>query len=595
MTKVLDIVLSYPKLKARLEGKANGGAENREKVKKMVEEIQAEFSETAIGMLKTFLDAAFGGLYDGVNYTVAVKQDFKKLLQENNVILVPNHQSHVDYLALNYMIYKTYKIPAFIAGGINLNIFPIGKLFRKTGCFFIRRSFNKDILYKLTLEAYLYSLMYEGRLIEFFFEGGRSRTGKLLPPRYGLYQMIMEAHNDLPQDKKKPLLFVPVSISHEYVPEQKSLARELKGGKKTKESTGQLLKIFKILSYRLGTIHIHLSEPVASEDFKNNDQKKWTQDLAFECYRMVGKNMMVTPSSLLSLILLDEPSGACKHEDILEHARSILKYCKRYSVPITESLFDKNLEATIKHALEMFISNKKIDMIGKADLGHVYYAIKEESRLEMLYFKNSILHHFIVPWIINSAWLNFFSGTMKDVSDLKRFFLTQRDKLKIEFYLPSVKDFFHQAIQIISDSIGRKIETLDDCMHLSNNELYELAAKLGVFSRALTFINEAYYLSSATILELSNQGVKEISKDDYLKNVKEIFKVELLQGKLVRYNESINKPLLDNSLNYLENQKVIVLHLGGFQITDPVKLGELVTQYQRSLKQQKSINMRANI
>ena len=103
--------------------------------------------------------------------------DFKN----HNIIFVPNHQSHADYLALNYAFHKDYTdIPVHIAGGINLNIFPIGTMFRKSGCFFIRRSFTNDLNYKNTFEAYLYYLLKQGFPIEFFFEGGRSRTGKLL-------------------------------------------------------------------------------------------------------------------------------------------------------------------------------------------------------------------------------------------------------------------------------------------------------------------------------------------------------------------------------------------------------------------------------
>ena len=147
-------------------------------------------------------------MYEGINLTFAPEvENFKQVVDDNCVVLVPNHQSHADYIALNYAIIKTFGFPVYIAGGINLNIFPIGFLFRNSGCFFIRRSFNNDILYKLTLEAYLYYLLGEGKPIEFFFEGGRSRSGKLLPPRYGLFTMLMTAHSYLPQKRKKPLNF----------------------------------------------------------------------------------------------------------------------------------------------------------------------------------------------------------------------------------------------------------------------------------------------------------------------------------------------------------------------------------------------------
>ena len=123
----------------------------------------------------------------------------RELMSKGSVVLVPNHQSHADYVEINYKFYKKYNRPLYVAGGDNLNIFPIGKIFRGGGCFFIRRSFQSDIIYKLTMEAYLYALLKQKQPIEFFFEGGRTRSGKLRPPKFGLYSMLLEAHSHLPE------------------------------------------------------------------------------------------------------------------------------------------------------------------------------------------------------------------------------------------------------------------------------------------------------------------------------------------------------------------------------------------------------------
>jgi len=242
MKEIYEIVLSYPKLKERIHGKL----EEQAKVIKNVDEIKAQLSEKAARLLVHFIDTTFIHLYEGINIDTVVDYDLAQYVLHNHVVLVPNHQSHADYVALNYIIYKKFKFSVFVAGGINLNIPILGKLFRLCGCFFIRRTFGSDILYKLTLEAYLYYLLYKGYPIEFFFEGGRSRSGKLMSPRYGLYQMLLEAHEALPGEYQKPLKFIPVSIVHEYVPETSSLARELEGAKKHQESFLRLFKIFKI-------------------------------------------------------------------------------------------------------------------------------------------------------------------------------------------------------------------------------------------------------------------------------------------------------------------------------------------------------------
>ena len=167
------------------------------KILKNLDEIKSTFSKRSIGAVLKFLKVALNKIYKIFSLELP-DGAILKLVKKNSIVLVPNHQSHADYIALNCALYSRFKIPIYIAGGINLNVFPIGTVFRESGCFFIRRSFNNDILYKLALEGYLFYLLSEGKPIEFFFEGGRSRSGKLLPPRYGLFQILSIAHGYIP-------------------------------------------------------------------------------------------------------------------------------------------------------------------------------------------------------------------------------------------------------------------------------------------------------------------------------------------------------------------------------------------------------------
>lgn len=583
--------LSYPKLKERIESRENSQAE-REKALKNLEEIRADYSKTYIKTFEKMLDATLPNLYDGINFNEN-GLDFKELVKNNCVVLVPNHQSHADYLAINYIVYKTFGFPLYVAGGINLNIFPIGKLFRKSGCFFIRRSFNNDVLYKLSLEAYLYCLLLDKKPIEFFFEGGRSRTGKLLPPKFGLYQMLLEAHSYLPQESKADLLFCPVSINHEYVPETKSLARELKGGKKVKESTGQLFGLFKFLSYQFGNVHINLGRPVkAHTDGEDVDIRAHAYELAFECFRNVGKNMVVTPTSLLALILLDEVQGALQWNDIFARAKYIVEFCANFNIPCTPSLTSDKLESTLGRALDILIGNSKLDLIGKNNRGHTFYAIKEEARQEMLYFKNTILHHFLVPWTINLAWINIFSGRINNVDDLKKFFLELRNQMKHEFYLPTIKEFFVQTLTIVSKSIGREVSTLDDLMNLSHKELYAIASSLSVFSRSLSYINEAYYISALTAKELGEKKPSGFKWDEFFNLFKANFNNEKDLGKLIRFQESFSLPLMRNAMKYFTQEKIVSLSAGEYVVDNPEVLAGLVEKFENDLKEQMKFNLR---
>ncbi len=580
-----EIVLSYPKLKSRLEGKPD----DKDKALKNLKEIRAELSMPMFYALEKFFDTTLTQLYDGFNFNEN-SIELKKYLDNHSVVLVPNHQSHADYIAINYMFYKKYHRPLFVAGGNNLNIFPIGPIFRKSGCFFIRRSFANDILYKLTLEAYLFYMLKEGNPIEFFFEGGRSRTGKLLPPRFGLYQMIIEAHQELKPEERKPLAFVPVSIVHEYVPEQKSLAQELDGAKKVKENAAQVFGLIRLFSYQFGNIHISLGNPVELDQADDNI-KLQTQRLAFDCFTEVGKNMSLTPTSLLAIILLDEPTGALKWDEILLKGRAIISFCKKFRIPYTDSLEEENFEKSIGRSIDILIGNKKVEVIGTPQSGHVFYAIIESSRKEILYFKNTVLHQFLVPWIVNMAWVKLFNGQIQNVEDLRRFFLAQRKQLVFEFYLPSIKEFQMKALEIISDAVGKPVESLEACMELNHKELYQILTRVSPFARINNYLIEAYYVAGLTLMELYRDQKEGFKLDTYTKKSKEVFESERKLKRVIKYPESYSVPLSKSSLQYYTHIKLVDSKAGFYQVVDADKLKAVVGSFEHDLTNQLILNV----
>ncbi|MBL6988128.1 MAG: 1-acyl-sn-glycerol-3-phosphate acyltransferase [Bacteriovoracaceae bacterium] len=582
-----EIVLTYPKLKQRV---ANS-EEAKQKALKSLKEIAADVSEPVLKGFGKFLDAVIYKLYHGIFIQSPPDTDFIKLVKENNVILVPNHQSHADYIAVNYMVYKTFKLPLYVAGGINLNVFPIGPLFRKSGCFFIRRSFKKDIIYKLVFEAYLYYLLIKGKPIEFFFEGGRSRSGKLLPPKYGFFNMLVEAHDCVPKEHKRPLLFVPTSISHEYVPEQKSMSRELEGGAKKKESFLQILKLYKIFSYQLGSVHIRLGKPI--EPLEQEDERQKIQKLAFGCFHSVGKNIVVSPSSLIALIMLDEPVGAMKWDDILTKAKKILSFCDKFKVPVTETLQGDKVEGALEHALDILIGNRKVNVLGKSRFGNVFYSIREDCRKEVLYSKNTILHHFLVPWIINLGWIKMFQGQFTTPLELRAFFDTQLNQLKHEFYLPPRSEFLHQALTLLSDVVGRPIQTIEECMAVNYKDMYAIISTLGIFSRGFSYIYEGYYISSLALLSLIKDDLnRQFSYEEYQKEFLSIFHTEFTHGQIVKYVESGTLPLIKSSFAYFSNEKVVAKKEDKFFVTNAPRLSRRISSYAGDLKAQLMFNIK---
>ncbi|TDJ08516.1 MAG: hypothetical protein E2O68_01840 [Deltaproteobacteria bacterium] len=577
------IVFSYPKLKTLIDQ----DPENKKEADKCLLEIAADYRPTTILFIQKVLDLVLGKLYDGVNFSLADGVDLKKLSKENHLVLVPNHQSHADYLVMSWVCIKKYKLPIHIAGGLNLNVFPIGKIFRTAGCFFIRRSFGKNPVYRATVEAYLYYLLYMGEVIEFFFEGGRSRTGKLLPPKYGLFSLLLEAHSNLPIEKKKKMIFQPVSIIHEYVPEQRAMANELRGGVKKKESFLEILKVFKIVAKQFGSIHIFLGNPIDAPDISKlspDKIKKTTYHLAFRCFRRVGKNMAVTPSSLIGLILLEEPSGAIRWNIILEKAKAILDYCEEFNVPYTPSLKKEKFVKTMERAMDIMIGNNKVNVIGRGEgEGQLFYQAKKDSRVELLYFKNTILHQFLVPWTINSVWVNIFNGTIKDEQGLKDYLIKSRNQLKHEFYLPTIQQYLAKTLMVISHAVGRPVKSLADCLALDQRELYLVAKKLGVFARAGNYIHEAYYINALTLKDLGNEK-DHFGMDDVLKKFPLVFKRELKIEKCVKYPESYSTSIIKSSMKFFVSEKYVLEKGSQYTLNKDKPIGPLILEYEKFLE-----------
>lgn len=585
MENVYDIVFSYDKVKDYLKKHPD----DEKKMISCIDEIKGAYSDVAISALETFLDKTFVKLYDGINLEVPEDFDLNSVLNDYHVILCPNHQSHADYIAIQYVLYKKYQLPVFIAAGINLNIFPIGKLFQKCGAFFIRRKFD-DETYKIAFQGYIYYLLKTDKVVEFFFEGGRTRTGKLLPPKYGLFNMILDAHSKF-GSQKKPLMFIPVSIAHEHIPEEGAHAKELGGAKKEKEKASQLLKLFGLFSKRLGTVHVKFSEGIVV-DKEVEDLKTKTSELAFECFRKVGQGMPITPTALLSLILLDEPTGALTWKQIDERVKDLLNYCNHMNIGVTQSLKGGKASYSVKRAMDLFINNKKVKLIKREKLNQIYYTVEEDSRVNLLFHKNMILHHFFAPAVINMVWFNIFSGEIKTATELRSFLFEKRQELKYEFYLPRTSELVDEGIKIVSFYVGRQIKSVNEILKLSRDDLYKVASNVRRFSAVLSYIYEAYYISAVTIKYLSDD---KFSIDKFLQVSKELFEMEMEHGRVVKFSEAYTVPKLKSTLGYFESLKIIEKNAKGyFLVKDQNGLGHMIEKFAKDISDQVSLNIKLN-
>ena len=221
-------------------------------------EIAADFSYPTVRMLDKLLARIWNRLYDGIRLHGVER--LQAIADGTEIVYVPCHRSHMDYLLLSYIIYNQGLSIPHIAAGINLNLPLVGPLLRRGGAFFLRRSFRGNRLYAAVFHAYLRELQSRGFSIEYFLEGGRSRTGRLLEPKVGMLSMTVTSFVAEPA---KPLYFVPVYFGYEKMVEGRSFVSELSGENKRKESLFGLIRAVRKLWHSFGEVYVNFGEPIA--------------------------------------------------------------------------------------------------------------------------------------------------------------------------------------------------------------------------------------------------------------------------------------------------------------------------------------------
>ncbi len=240
----------------------------------IIDEIAANFSYSLVKKGDKILGWLWNKLYQGLNISNAAT--VRRLAQDGHeIVYVPCHRSHMDYLLLSYVLYNEGMVTPHIAAGINLNFFPAGFIFRRGGAFFIRRSFKGNRLYSTIFREYLAELFSKGYSVEYFSEGGRSRTGRLLQAKTGMLAMTIQA---MLRGLDRPVTLVPVYIGYEHVMEVSTYAKELRGKRKEKENAGQVIKTLRKLR-NFGQGYVNFGEPIPLNQYLNDHAPEWTKDI----------------------------------------------------------------------------------------------------------------------------------------------------------------------------------------------------------------------------------------------------------------------------------------------------------------------------
>jgi glycerol-3-phosphate O-acyltransferase len=386
-------------------------------------EIAANYSHAFVQFAEKLLGRVWNRVYDGVKFNHA--GTLKDVSEGNEVVYVPCHRSHMDYLLLSYVIYhQGYAIP-HIAAGINLNIPVIGRLLRKGGAFFIRRSFAGNALYTVVFMKYLAAIMARGHSLEYFIEGGRSRTGRLLAPKTGMLSMTVRSFL---RDPVRPVVFVPVYFGYERIVEANTYISELSGAPKKKESWWDLLMSLRVLRERFGTVHVNVGEPIRLDALLDAQLPNWREqrfdddtrlpavnalvnELSLKIMRGINAAAAVTPINLLATALLSSPRGALAE-------RALLQQLELYIKLLRASPYGPRVTVTDATPAEIVLYGESLTIISRVThkLGDIVRMSDESAQL-IAYYRNNVLHLFALPSLVACA---FIGNSMLRTEDIQR-------------------------------------------------------------------------------------------------------------------------------------------------------------------------------
>ena len=395
----------------------------RRKAEKYALEIAADISYPTIRVLVRLLRWLWNRIYDGVELNhMRILHD---VANEKEVIYVPCHRSHIDYLLLGYVTYEEGLHLPHIAAGINLNMPVVGGILRRGGAFFLRRSFKGNRLYAAVFDAYIQQVLGKGYSMEYFIEGGRSRTGRLLQPKGGMLAMTVNAYITNPQ---RPIVFVPIYFGYEKLIEGDSFISELGGAAKKKETLGGLIRSVKSLSDQFGKVAVNIGEPVELEpmldrmhpewrdyESENGDRPQWltgiVDGLGSQIMQNINAAAAVTPISLLAYALLATPKQTIGLGELRRQLELSLALLKRFRYSDLVTIPDWTPDEIIEHGEKLEVINRSSHPMGEV------INMPEQTAVLMTYFRNNILHLFSVPAAVACC---FIQGRELEHSELQR-------------------------------------------------------------------------------------------------------------------------------------------------------------------------------
>ncbi|MBU2880607.1 glycerol-3-phosphate 1-O-acyltransferase PlsB [Psychrosphaera sp. B3R10] len=557
-------MLASPALKRALQDEMKTKdislVEAKKNANKLLHEIAGDYNETYVRFFSRILTWVWNKIYNGIR--VHNSDELRELAQKGHeIVYVPCHRSHMDYLLLTYVIYHQGLVPPHIAAGINLNFWPAGPIFRKAGAFFLRRSFKGNKLYSAVFREYLSQLFIKGYPVKYYTEGGRSRTGRLLPPKTGMLAMTIQA---MLRGIDRPITLVPVYIGYEHVMEVNTYLKELQGKNKEKESVFAIFKALRNLK-NYGHGDVNFGKPINLNEILNQTEPdwrslitvddvvkpKWLTPVVNHTANLVMENIndaaVINTVNLCAMALLTSENHALPRDEMDELIEFYLQL--QQAVPYSDKV--KLPSLTSSEVIDEAIRLEKVE--SENDEYGTIIRLDDTNAILMSYYRNNVVHLFAVPSVIAGIILTRRNSTKRDVVEIvsslipllrDEFFMTITD---LELYIDNTIEYFesHDVIQLNSDG-----EFLVD----RQSDGY---SQLNLLARIMKDTLQRYALTFNRVAQLDGVQRGELERD-CLKLAKRLLKLHDLKAP-----EYFDKKVISGLVTCIREQKLVKIDEAG--------------------------------
>ncbi len=602
-SRVREKVLRDRALRATLEAVARATGRSPAAVaaeaEKDLREVASRYEPAFVQLARPLLAWLFGRLYTSVEVDEEGLVRLKRAAAEAPIVLCPSHKSHVDYLVLSWLLYEHGMTPPHIAAGINLAFWPFGAVARRGGAFFIRRKVKGDRVYTSVLRAYVKHLLRDRFPQEFYVEGGRSRTGKLLFPKTGLVSMEVDAWLEGAADD---VTFVPVAIDYEKLIEASSYAKELAGGEKQKESLRGLLGAARVLFRRYERLYVQFGEPISlraaarerlgggAEGLAVDEawggevervlapsggggpaeaKRQLVQALANRIAYGISRAVTVTPVGLVAAALLSHVRRGLTAADVARRVE-LLRYVgaeggARFARDLAGAPSDPRAAGPIRDAVRRLAAGGLLRVDEAA--GDTIYQVVDEKRPVLDYHRNAVIHRYVAPALVAAAARTAGPGAPASAVRERALWLSRLFKLEFMYRVGSTFDAIFEEYAAFLARLGALARDGD---RLAPGPEPWTLAFLAEFLRAYL---EAYRLTADTALALLGGGA--LDRRALVREALERGRASFLSGGLA-LRESLSKATVENAVEWLVAQGVLAEDGDRLALRDAAALREIV-------------------